>query len=245
MTYCVAMQLHEGLVLLADSRTNAGVDNVSSFRKVSILQQPGDRVFVLMTAGNLATSQAMLQRLQVAIAAPAATRTPSLWAAANMYEAAECVGRAIRDVHALDGESMKEFGYELNTSCILAGQIAGERTRLFLIYPAGNFIESTAETPYFQIGESKYGKPIIDRVITPASTLNEAAKCALISMDSTIRSNLSVGLPLHLVLVRQDEMRVGLERTLDADDPYFERIRSGWGESLREAFKALPDPDWL
>ena len=242
MSYCVGMLLDRGIVMVADSRTNAGVDNISTFRKVTVFQKSRDRVFVLMTSGNLAASQAVVNILREAIADPEPGR-PNLFDAATMFEAARCVGDAIRQVHGRDAEGMKDFGLEFNVTFLLGGQIAGESLRLFNIYPASNFIEATADTTYFQIGEFKYGKPILDRVITRECSLEEAAKCALISMDSTIRSNLSVGLPIDLIIIRNGELRVGHHRVIDADDPYFHQIRRGWGEALRNAFKGLPDPD--
>jgi putative proteasome-type protease len=246
MTYCVGMLLDRGIVMVSDSRTNAGVDNISTFRKVTVFQKPKDRVFVLMTAGNLAASQAVVNILREAIAEPEAGTSgprPNLFDAATMFDAARCVGEAIREVHRRDAVGMHDFGLEFNVNCLLGGQIAGEGLRLFSIYPAGNFIEATADTSYFQIGEFKYGKPILDRVISRESSLEEAAKCALISMDSTIRSNLSVGLPIDLLIVRKDELRVGHHRVIEAEDAYFRQIRRGWGEALRNAFKALPDPE--
>jgi putative proteasome-type protease len=161
-----------------------------------------------------------------------------------MFEAATCVGDALREVHRRDGEAFKEFGLEFNAGLILGGQIAGEAPRLFTIYAAGNFIEASRDTPYFQVGESKYGKPILDRVIKPGTSLDEAAKCALISMDSTIRSNLSVGMPLDLLTYRSDSLRVTAHVSIGADDPYFAMIRTRWGEQLRRVFLELPNPDW-
>lgn len=242
MTYCVGMLLDRGIVMLSDSRTNAGVDNISTFRKVTVFEEPGDRVIVLMTAGNLASSQAVVNQLREAVAA-GDPDGPNLFSARTLFDAACCVGDALRDVHRRDAESLKAFGLEFNVHCLLGGQIAGEPLRLFTIYPAANFIEATADTTYFQIGEFKYGKPILDRVITRGSSLEEAAKCGLISMDSTIRSNLSVGPPIDLLMIRDGELRVGLHRVIEAEDAYFHQIRSGWGEALRNAFKALPDPD--
>lgn len=240
MTYCVGMLLDAGLVMLADSRTNAGVDNISTFRKVTVFERPGERALVLMTAGNLAASQSTVTLLREALAAQEGV--PNLWNVANLFEAARCVGDALREVHARDAETLKAFGFEFNVSCILGGQIAGEKPRLFNIYPAGNFIETTPDTPYFQIGEFKYGKPIIDRMVVPQMALPDAAKCALVSMDSTIRSNLSVGLPLDLVIVRTDELKVGLRRSIDADDPDYRIIHDSWSQALRRAFAELPSP---
>jgi putative proteasome-type protease len=243
MTYCVAMLLDTGLVFLSDSRTSAGVDQISTFRKTTVFQRPGDRVMVLQTAGNLAITQAVTSVLREQI--EATDGRANLFSAANMFEAARYVGDAIREVHKRDADQLKEFGLDFNASIILGGQIRGEVPRLFSIYSAGNFIEATAETTYFQIGESKYGKPIIDRVLRRSSSLMEAAKCALVSMDSTIKSNLSVGLPLDLVIIKRDRFDVARHMSIDAENEYFRGIRTRWSEALREAFAELPDPDWL
>jgi putative proteasome-type protease len=243
MTYCVAMLLDTGLVFLSDSRTSAGIDHISTFRKTTVLQKPGERVLVLQTAGNLAITQAVTSMLRDQIESPEAKT--SLFTCLTLFEAAQCVGEAVREVHRRDSAPLKEFGVEFNASFILGGQIRGEPPRLFSIYSAGNFIEATAETTYFQIGESKYGKPIIDRVLRRSSSLNEAAKCALISMDSTIRSNLSVGLPLDLVMLKRDHYETARHMSVDSENEYFRGIRNRWSEALREAFAELPDPDWL
>jgi putative proteasome-type protease len=242
MTYCVAMLLDTGLVFLSDSRTNAGIDQISTFRKTSVFQKPGERVLVLQGAGNLAITQTAVSILRDAIDNGSAA---NLMNVPNLFEGARCVGEALRDVHRRDAGPLKEFGLDFNASLTLGGQIKGEAPRLFSIYSAGNFIEATADTSYFQIGESKYGKPIIDRVLRRTSSLNEAVKCALVSMDSTIRSNLSVGLPLDLVIVRRDRFGVARHMSIDAENEYFRGIRSRWSEALREAFSQLPDPDWL
>ncbi len=243
MTYCVAMLLDTGLVFLSDSRTSAGVDQIRTFRKTTVFQRPGDRVLVLQTAGNLAITQAVTSMLREQIDSP--DSKSSLFTCANMFEAARCIGDALRESYRRDSDALKEFGVEFNSSIILGGQIRGEAPRLFSIYSAGNFIEATQDTSYFQIGESKYGKPIIDRVIRRSSSLNEAAKCALVSMDSTIRSNLSVGLPLDLVIIKRDHFGVARHVNIDSDNAYFGSLREGWSEALREAFAQLPEPDWL
>lgn len=255
MTYCVAMLLDTGLVFLSDSRTNAGVDQISTFRKATVFHKPGDRVMVLQSSGNLAITQTVVSILkeeietggQVGAAAEATAhgKRPNLMTAPNLFEAARCVGDALRELHRRDAGPLKEFGVDFNASLILGGQIKGESPRLFSIYSAGNFIEATVDTTYFQIGESKYGKPIMDRVLRRTSSLNEAVKCALVSMDSTIRSNLSVGLPLDLVIVKRDRFNVARHISIDADNEYFRGIRGRWSEALREAFVQLPDPDWL
>jgi putative proteasome-type protease len=243
MTYCVGMLLDTGLVFLSDSRTSAGVDHISTFRKTTVFQRPGDRVLVIQTAGNLAITQAVISLLREEM--EAGDGRPTLMSVPTLFDAAELVGDAVRNVHKRDANHLKDFGLEFNASLIVGGQIRGEMPRLFSIYAAGNFIEATAETTYFQVGESKYGKPIIDRVLRRSSSINEAAKCALVSMDSTIQSNLSVGLPLDLVLIKRDRFEVARHMSIDGNNEYFRGIRSHWSEALREAFAELPDPDWL
>ena len=243
MTYCVGMLLDAGLVMLADSRTNAGVDNISTFRKVTIVERPGERVFVMLTAGNLSLAQSVMSLLHEAMEDP--DGQPNLHGVPNMFEAARCVGDAIRAVHARDAEALEQFKMEFNVSIILGGQIRGEPPRMFNIYPAGNFIEATDDTCYFQIGEFKYGKPIIDRVIHRGVRLQRAAKCGLVSMDSTIRSNLTVGMPIDVVTVKTDQYSISSHKVIQADDQYFLKVRASWGEALVQAFRDLPDPDWL
>ncbi len=237
MTYCVGCQVDDGLVFLSDSRTNAGVDHVSTFRKMSFFEVPGERAIVLLAAGNLATSQSVTGLLRER----AGSAKASLVSARTLADAARLVGDAVRDVYSSRCRALKEHGIEFNPTFILGGQIGGEPPRMFQIYSAGNYIETTADTRYFQIGEFKYGKPIIDRVVKADTPLPAVAKCALISMDSTIRSNLSVGMPLDLAIVRRDALEIALHRSIDPDDAYFKIIRDGWGESLRNAFHALPD----
>jgi len=240
MTYCVGMRLNSGLVFLSDSRTNAGVDHIGSFRKMTLFENPGDRIMVLLTAGNLSISQSVRQTIAEYLT-PDGT---SIWTASSMYEAAQIVGDSIRSVHKRDAESLEQFGIDFNVSLIFGGQIRGERCRLFQMYSAGNFIESHDENPYFQIGESKYGKPIIDRVITPNTPLDEAAKCALISMDSTLRSNISVGYPLDLLLYDEDALTINRFVTIDEKNQYFQMLRNSWGKELRSVFEGIADPVW-
>jgi putative proteasome-type protease len=242
MTYCVGMLLDAGLVFLSDSRTNAGVDQISTFRKVTVFERPGERVMVLMTAGNLAISQSVVNVLNEHAQDPAMT---SIWSVKNLFEAALEVGAALREIHRRDAEAFKEHHIEFNASLIFGGQIGNEPPRLFCIYAAGNFIEATAETPYFQIGESKYGKPILDRVVSRSTSLAQGAKCALISMDSTIRSNLSVGVPLDLLSIKRDELKISSHVNIDENHAYFRMIRTRWSESLRHAFHEIPDPEWM
>ena len=239
MTYCVAMRLDAGLVFLSDSRTNAGVDAISTFRKMTVFEREGDRVMVLLTAGNLAISQAVRQVLTEARDKPR-----SLWTAQDMFEAATIVGEAVREVHDRDGAALAKAKIDFNVSIIFGGQIGSERPRLFNVYAAGNFIEATPENCYFQIGEAKYGKPIIDRVVSPGLPLDEAAKCALISMDSTLKSNISVGLPLDLLVYETNSLRVTRFVAIDEENPYFAMIRGTWGKRLRQVFAEIDDPDW-
>jgi putative proteasome-type protease len=241
MTYCVGLLVDTGLVMLSDSRTNAGVDQINTFRKMATFQHPNDRVLVLMSAGNLGITQAVINLLEAPDDSGQKTR---LLSAANMFNAARVVGDALREIHGRDAEGLREHGYEFNGTFILGGQIKGEEPRLFHIYSAGNFIESSIETPYFQIGESKYGKPIIDRVITRSSSLGQATKCALVSMDSTIRSNLSVGPPLDLSIIKRDEFKLSTHISIDMDNEYFKMIRECWGFALQEVFSELPNPNW-
>lgn len=243
MTYCVAMLLDTGLVFLSDSRTSAGIDQISTFRKTAVFQTPGERVIVLQSSGNLAITQAVTNLLQEQI--ESLDGGLSLLTCSSLFEAARLVGDALREVQRRDAPALKEFGVEFNASLILGGQIRGEPPRLFCLYAAGNFIEATPETTYFQIGESKYGKPIMDRVVRRSSSLSEGAKCALVSMDSTIRSNLAVGLPLDLVIVKRDRYAVARHLSIDSDDEYFHNLTDLWSEALREAFTRLPEPNWL
>jgi putative proteasome-type protease len=242
MTYCVGLLVDTGLVMLSDSRTNAGVDQINTFRKMAIFQSPGERVLVLMAAGNLAVTQAVVNLLHEV--PEHSGDPPPIYCARNMFNAARVVGEALRAIHGRDGTMLKEHGHDFNANFILGGQIKGEEPRLFHIYAAGNFIESSVDTPYFQIGEAKYGKPIIDRVISRSSSLAQAAKCALVSMDSTIRSNLSVGPPLDLAIVRRDELKLAVHISIDDHNEYFKMIRTRWGFALQEVFAELPNPNW-
>jgi len=239
MTYCIGMRLNAGMVFMSDSRTNAGVDQIGTFRKMTVFERPGERVMVLMTSGNLGISQSVRQVLMENIGDGA-----SVWNSPSMYDAVSVVGAAVRRVYERDAKHLQEQGIDFNCTLIFGGQIRGERCRLFQIYSAGNFIEAQEENLYFQIGESKYGKPIIDRVVLPSTTLDEAAKCALISMDSTLRSNLSVGLPLDLLCYETDALRVTRFVTIDADNEYFQMVRKTWGQRLKQVFGELPDPTW-
>src|SRR3954468_16408869 len=207
MTYCVGIRLNAGLVFLSDSRTNAGLDQISIFRKMIVYEKPGDRFMTLLSAGNLSISQSVREILQVESVPNGDDEPITIWNARSMFDAARVLGAAVRHVYERDAASLRQSGVEFNVSMILGGQIRGEGMRLFQVYSAGNFIEATPETPYFQVGESKYGKPVLDRVITPDTPLDEAAKRALVSMDSTMKSTLSVGPPMDLVVYEANKYR--------------------------------------
>lgn len=245
MTYCVAVKLNAGLVFLSDSRTNAGLDQISTFRKMIVYEKPGDRFMCLLSAGNLSISQSVREILQVEqLRDPDGIEPLTIWNARSMFDAARVLGSAVRRVYERDGESLKHAGVEFNVSMIFGGQIEGEGMRLFQVYSAGNFIEATPETPFFQIGESKYGKPVLDRVIHAETPLNEAAKCVLVSMDSTLKSNLSVGLPLDLVVYEVDQLQSDKITCIDDQNPYFRMLHDTWGQKLREVFDGIEHPTW-
>jgi putative proteasome-type protease len=245
MTYCVGIKLDAGLVFLSDSRTSAGLDQISTFRKMIIYERPDDRFMVLLSAGNLSISQSVREILQV----EKVDRGPhepalTIWNAASIFDAARVLGASVRRVYEQDAPSLKATGVDFNASFIFGGQIKGEAMRMFLVYSAGNFIEATRETCFFQIGESKYGKPILDRVLTPATPLDEAAKCALVSMDSTLKSNLTVGLPLDLLVYEEGRFQTDRIVCIDEHNPYFRMIRTTWGQRLRDVFESIDDPHW-
>ena len=243
MTYCVGMYLNEGLVLLSDTRTNAGVDHISTFCKMNVEEIPGERMIAMLSSGNLAISQAVWNRLQEGVWLDGQLHT--LRDVPTMFRAAQIVGAAVRAVFETDGPALRAQGIAFDVALLLGGQIGGQPQRLFMIYAAGNFIEATADTPFLQIGEHKYGKPILDRVLTPETTLVDGVKLALISMDSTLRSNLTVGMPLDLLVYRQGTQTVTLRKRITEDEPYFRSVREGWSNSLREAYRAMPVPDWV
>jgi len=241
MTYCLGMNLDAGLVLVSDSRTNAGVDNVGRFEKMRVFVREGDRVVVTLSAGNLSVTQNVLSLMEQRARGGG---EHSLWMAESMYDIACLLGEAMREVQRRDGDYLRKHNIEASASFILAGQIRGESPRMFLVYTEGNFIETSHDTPFFQIGEIKYGKPILDRVIEPSTALEDAVKCALISFDSTMRSNISVGPPLDVLLYERDSLKLGQQKRLDEGDPYLQRIRQQWGEGLRRVFVELEGPEW-
>lgn len=238
MTYCVALRLEEGLVFISDTRTNAGVDQISTFRKLHVFGVPGERTIVLQTAGNLATTQAVLGYLQNDIALG---KTPNLYSVPSMFEAAEMIGALLRKVIVqVTDDTVEQMNY--SCSILLGGQIKGEEPQLYNIYPQGNFIKATRDTPFFQIGESKYGKPILDRALQYQTPLDEALRCSLISFDSTLRSNVSVGLPLDALIYQKDSLNIPTGKRIYEHDPYFEDISKKWSETLRKGLQDLPTP---
>lgn len=242
MTYCVALNLREGLVLLSDTRTNAGVDHIATYGKMNVVEVPGERVLVLLTAGNLAITQTIVNLLHEGVEHEGVVET--LASVPTMLRAAQLVGAAVRKVYHSDGEALQAQNVAFDISIILGGQIEGRPPRLFQIYSAGNFIEATPDTPFLQIGEHKYGKPILDRAAAFDTPLYDGVKLVLVSMDSTLRSNLTVGLPIDLLVYRRDALRVELKRRIGEDDEYFRMIRERWSAALREAYRAIPVPQW-
>ncbi|MFM7737625.1 MAG: peptidase [Alphaproteobacteria bacterium] len=243
MTYCAALKLDDGIVFGADTRTNAGVDNIACFRKLHRWVEPGERVIVLLTAGNLSVTQSVVTLLDEQVARGRQEGSESLLSAPNMFHAARLVGAALRSVRDVDGPSLEASNAPFAASLLLGGQIHGEPPRLFNLYAEGNFIEAGADTSFFQIGEHKYGKPILDRVARPSMSLPDATKLLLLSFDSTLRSNLSVGLPLDILLYRTGTFRVSLERRIDREDAYFQSLSQSWSSSLREAFARIAGLD--
>ncbi len=242
MTYCVALRLNRGLVFAADTRTNAGVDNIAQYRKVHTWKKPGERVLVLLTAGNLSLTQSVVSLLNEQLVENADdAEAVSLFNVPTMYRAARLVGDAVRAIRAIDGPALEATKAGFTGSFILGGQIEDERPRLFQIYSEGNFIEATDETPFFQIGEHKYGKPILDRVAQPTMSLGEAAKLILLSFDSTLRSNLSVGMPIDIVLYERDSLDLNREKRIYQDDEYFKKLSQAWSEALRSAFTKIEE----
>lgn len=241
MTYCCGMVLDKGLVLMSDTRTNSGVDNISVFRKMFHWSVPGERMIAVMTAGNLATTQAVISRLEERTKAPE-NRVHSFLDQETMFQVAVDMGKLLREtVSATQVQNGKTGGGRFTASIILAGQIAGMEPRLFMIYPEGNFIEASFDTPFFQIGETKYGRPILLRGYERSMSFEDAVKLLTVSFDSTLKANLSVGLPLDLLVIERDLFEPLHERRIEQDDPYFNAISSRWGDALREAFHGLPD----
>jgi putative proteasome-type protease len=242
MTYCVAAMLDAGMVFASDSRTNAGVDQIASFSKMHIVVQDGERLITVLSSGNLSITQSAVNLLEHQSRGGEAKQT--IHNAATMFEIAELIGDALREVRHRDGPYLAQNNIDAHASFVVGGQIRGETQRLFHVYSEGNFIEATPETPYFQIGESKYGKPVIDRVVNRHTSLLDAAKCVLVSFDSTMRSNISVGLPIDMLIYHNNSLRPGIVRRIDESDPYFNMIHNQWGEGLRRVFAQIPNPQW-
>ena len=240
MTYCVGLKIDRGLVFMSDTRTNAGMDSISTFKKMHVWEEPGERVIVLMSAGNLATTQAVVSLLDERNKA-IGERHATLLETPSMYQTVRLVGDTVKEVIAQASPAGEKADSYFNASFILGGQIMGSPPRLFMIYPEGNFIESTDDTPFFQIGETKYGKPIIIRAYERTMSLAETVKLLLVSFDSTLKSNLSVGLPLDLLFLEKDSFKVGLKKRIGQDDQYYRTISDGWSNALKSAFASLPD----
>jgi len=239
MTYCIGVLLNDGVVLASDSRTHAGVDNFATFCKMTVFERAGDRVIVLLSSGNLAGTQAVISLLKQRGEGQEDGVT-SVWNARTMFDVAVVVSDAVRDIERRDGKHLESSASPFNASFIIGGQIKGESLRLFRTFAEGNFIEAGADTPFFQTGEAKYGKPIIDRVITPSTNLSDAMKCVLVSFDSTMRSNLSVGMPIDLVCYERDSLKVGVRHRFEKDDAYFSALSKEWSEGVRAVFRRLP-----
>jgi putative proteasome-type protease len=244
MTYCVALRIDSGMIFASDSRTNAGVDHVATFCKMKVFEKVDERLIVVLSSGNLAITQGVNNILDRQLKLNE-EGTPSLMNVTSMYDAAALVGDALREMQRRDGPWLMQSQIEASASMLVGGQIKGEAQRLFHVYSQGNFIESMEDTPFFQLGESKYGKPILDRVLNTSVPQKEAAKCILISFDSTMKSNISVGLPIDMLWYPRDSLRTGMVQRIREGDPYFTMVRTRWGGGLRRVFAELPDPDWL
>ena len=242
MTYCVAMSVDAGMIFASDSRTNAGVDQIMRFSKMRVFSRNGDRVIVSVCSGNLSITQSAMNTIEQR--ARAGDNALNMLNAQSMFDVARLLGDAMREVNERDGEYLMQNNIDSSANFLVGGQIKGEPPRLFRVYSEGNFIEATPETCYFQIGETKYGKPIIDRVVNRSTGLLEATKCTLVSFDSTMRSNISVGLPIDLLVYEVDTLTIKLQRRIQESDPYFQMVHTQWGEGLRRVFAQLPNPDW-
>jgi putative proteasome-type protease len=244
MTYCCGILVRDGLVMMADTRTNAGLDNISTFRKLHVFGVPGQRIMALASSGNLSISQSVVSTVTEGIENPETRELETLLNAPTMFQAAQRMGHAIRQVHKLEGDALEAADVKFDVSFLFAGQIKGEKLRLFMIYGAGNFIECSVDSPYLQIGEHKYGKPVLDRAISYGVDLYDALKIGLISMDSTMRSNLGVGMPIDLLVVRRDTCEAELNYRIEPGEPYFHDLRERWSAALRQAHMNIPRPPY-
>ena len=244
MTYCCGILVRDGLVMIADTRTNAGLDNVSTFRKLHVFRQPGERIMAIASSGNLSLSQSVVSILSEGEENKTTGEIEKLINAPTMFQAAQRIGDVVRNIHDIEGIALESADVKFDVSFLFGGQIKGERPRLFMIYAAGNFIECTTDTPYLQIGEHKYGKPVLDRAITYQTDLYDALKIGLISMDSTMRSNLGVGMPIDLLVARRDVYDAELSYRIEPGEPYFHDLRERWSAALRAAHMAIPRPPY-
>jgi len=244
MTYCCGILVRDGLVMVADTRTNAGLDNVSTFRKLHIYAEPGDRVIALASSGNLSLSQTVRSTLTEGVENPETGEIETLLNSPTMFQAAQRIGRVIRKLQAVEGKALAAAEVDHDVAFLLGGQIKGGRVRLFMIYSAGNFIECTTDTPYLQIGEHKYGKPVLDRAVSFDTDIYDALKLGLISMDSTMRSNLGVGLPIDILVLRRNTCDAELSYRIGPDEPYFQDLRERWSAALRAAHMDIPRPPY-
>jgi putative proteasome-type protease len=244
MTYCCGILVHDGLVMIADTRTNAGLDNVSTFRKLHVFTKPGERIMALASSGNLSFAQSVKSTLTEGIENPETGERETLLNAPTMFQAAQRIGKAIRAVRGTEYGPLKAADVDYDVAFLFGGQIKGSKLQLFMVYSAGNFIECTTDTPYLQIGEHKYGKPVLDRAISFDTDPYEALKIGLISMDSTMRSNLGVGLPIDLVVVRRDVCDAELDYRIEPGEPYFQDLRERWSSALRAAHMSIPRPPY-
>lgn len=244
MTYCVGILVEGGLVMIADTRTNAGIDNIATFRKLHVFETPGERVISIATSGNLSVSQSVLSILAEGVMNPETGQIETLYNVPSMLSAAHLIGRAMRKVYEIDGAALEEHGLRFDMKVLLGGQIGDQPLRLFHLYSEGNAIEATQDTPFLQIGEPKYGKPILDRAISHDVEIRDALKIGLISMDSTLQSNLSVGLPIDILVIRRDELGAAVFHRITEQDPYFRDLRERWSQALRAAHQSIPNPPY-
>jgi len=244
MTYCVGILVRDGLVMIADTRTNAGIDNIATFRKLHVVERPGERILGICTSGNLSVSQSVMSYLQEGIENEESGTLETLLNVPTMFKGAQLIGRAIRIVFAQDGRELEEHRSKFDVAMLFGGQIRGGKIRLFMVYSAGNFIEVTADTPYLQVGEHKYGKPILDRAVNFDIDIGDCLKVGLLSMDSTMRSNLGVGMPIDVLVARRDGLVAEIDHRIEPGEPYFHDLRERWSAALRAAHRAIPRPPY-
>jgi putative proteasome-type protease len=244
MTYCCGILVREGLIMIADTRTNAGLDNVSTFRKLHVFKQPGERIMAIASSGNLSLSQSVVSTMVEGVENKETGERETLMNSPTMFQAAQRIGRVVRQIQQVEAPALEAADVKFDVSFLFGGQIKGERMRLFMIYSAGNFIECTTDTPYLQIGEHKYGKPVLDRAITYGVDLYDALKIGLISMDSTMRSNLGVGMPIDILVAKRDACDAQLSYRIEPGEPYFHDLRERWSAALRAAHISIPRPPY-